>query len=170
MEKTKGNQREHERGAQKRNKRSHLDGDTVCRSAGKGDDAAAASSGGSGGRSRGAGERKVHFGKNATKRERGRKSERKTTRQGKKVNALQHYYFGRTKKTKKKNEEPRRPLLHSFSLSPLPLPPLLEGLAPPARLGLSSFLLLSFSLNISRVLSYSHISTRGSNAPLSREN
>ena len=57
-EKPEINQRKAQRGTQKRE--SHLDGDDIGRSAGTGDDAAAASSGGSDGRSRGARERKVH--------------------------------------------------------------------------------------------------------------
>ena len=57
-EKPEINQRKAQRGTQKRE--SYLDGDDIGRSAGTGDDAAAASSGGSDGRSRGARERKVH--------------------------------------------------------------------------------------------------------------
>jgi hypothetical protein len=57
-EKPEINQRKAQRGTQKRE--SHLDGDDIGRSAGTGDDAAAASSGGSDGRSRGVRERKVH--------------------------------------------------------------------------------------------------------------
>ena len=60
-EKPEINQRKAQRGTQKRE--SHLDGDDIGRSAGTGDDAAAASSGGSDGRSRGARERKVHSAK-----------------------------------------------------------------------------------------------------------